>query len=72
MAGKIDQAFDDTLEHHYTVEEAAEISRMSVAWWRKAIFQRQVDVCRIGRRVLIPESTLLALRHKSMVKAAIR
>jgi hypothetical protein len=69
MAEEIERAFNGVFGRHYTVEEAARISRMSIAWWRMAIFQRRVDVLRIGRRVFVPESTLIALREKSMLKA---
>ena len=56
------------MEKLYTVNEASEISRMSVAWWRMAIFQKKVRYVKIGSRVLIPETTLKDLINTSVVE----
>jgi len=38
-----------------TIPEAAEATRLSVAWWRAAVFKRRVRHVRLFRRVLIPK-----------------
>jgi excisionase family DNA binding protein len=59
---------DDGFERLYTVEEAAKVTRMSVPWWRQAIFQKKVRICRIGRRVLIPDATIRDLLKTGIVE----
>jgi excisionase family DNA binding protein len=54
-------------EKLYTVDEAAEATRLSVAWWRQAIFQRKIKYLKLSRRVLIPESTIQTLLETSVV-----
>jgi hypothetical protein len=44
-----------------TIPEAAETSRLSIAWWRQAIFQRKVRFVKLSRRVFIPKSTIRQL-----------
>ncbi len=45
-------------EEKFTVAEAAKKSRMSESWWRQAILEEKVLVLRVGRKILIPESTI--------------
>lgn len=54
-------------EKHFTIEEAAKLSRMSVSWWRQKVSGREVRYLKIGRRVFVPESTL----HKMFSDAVI-
>jgi excisionase family DNA binding protein len=46
------------LEKLYSVEEAATYLGISPATLRSWVALRQIDVCKIGRRVVIPASTL--------------
>jgi hypothetical protein len=48
-------------ERIWTIPEAAAKTRLSIAWWRQAVFQKKVRYLKIGRRVLIPDSTLMDL-----------
>lgn len=52
----------------YTIAEAAEETRMSQAWWRKKIFQKDIRYLRIGRRVFIPQSTIEEILNKAIVE----
>ncbi|MCF8056541.1 MAG: helix-turn-helix domain-containing protein [Desulfocapsa sp.] len=52
-------------ERKYTVKEAAQKSRMSEAWWRRAILEKKVEVLRVGRKILIPESTMANIYQRS-------
>jgi excisionase family DNA binding protein len=58
----------DAHEPLYTIAESAEQTRMSVAWWRQMVFQRRIRFLKVGRRVLIPESTIRGLLSKSVVE----
>ncbi len=51
-----------------TVIEAAQLSRMSAAWWRQRIFRKEVKFLKVGRRVLIPKSTIDELLNQSVVE----
>ena len=55
------------MEALFTIKEAAEKSRMSPAWWRMMIFKSKLRYLKVGRRVLIPESTLRNLLESSAV-----
>ena len=52
----------------YTIPEAATATRMSTAWYRKKIFQREIRYLKIGRRVFIPESTIEKILKESVVE----
>jgi excisionase family DNA binding protein len=54
--------------HLLTVTEAAELSRMSTAWWRQRIFRKEIRFLKVGRRVLIPKSTVDELLNRSVVE----
>jgi len=56
------------VEKHYTVDEAATISRMSISWWRQRLFHKDIKHLKIGRRVFIPESVITDLLNKSIVE----
>jgi hypothetical protein len=45
-------------EPRYSIKEAAEKSGMSISWWRKKIFNKEVRYMKAGTRVFIPESTI--------------
>lgn len=51
-----------------TVKEAAEKTKMSVGWWRQRVFHNDVRFLKIGRRVLIPQSTIEEIISKSIVE----
>ena len=51
-----------------TVIEAAQLSRMSAAWWRQRIFRKEIRFLKVGRRVLIPKSTVEELLSQSVVE----
>jgi hypothetical protein len=68
MTARTENELNPVFDRLYTVGEAAEATRMSVAWWRQAIFQKKVRVCRIGRRVLIPGATISNLLKTGIVE----
>lgn len=41
-----------------TLDEAAKVTRMSLAWWRQKVFRREIKYLKIGRSVRIPRSTV--------------
>ncbi len=45
----------------FTVQECAELTGTSVAYWRKAIARRRIPVHRIGRLVRIAQRDLEAM-----------
>ena len=51
-----------------TIIEAAELSRMSPAWWRQKVFRKEIRFLKVGRRVLIPRSTIDELLTESIVE----
>jgi excisionase family DNA binding protein len=51
-----------------TVIEAAELTRMSPAWWRQRVFRKEIRFLKVGRRVLIPRSTVDELLTRSIVE----
>jgi excisionase family DNA binding protein len=55
-------------EKFYTISEAAEITRVSSAWWRQRVFQRKIRFIKMGARVLIPESTIKGLLQNGTVE----
>jgi excisionase family DNA binding protein len=40
-----------------TIREAARKTKLSEGWWRQRIFHKEVAFVKLGRRVLIPETT---------------
>lgn len=56
------------MEKIFTIKEASGLSKMSVAWWRRKIFRKEVRYLKMGRRVLIPESTLNDLFKNAIVE----
>ena len=58
-----------TLETHYSVAQVAERLNVSKSLVRKWLFDEcLLEYCRIGSKVLIPESSLSALLKESKVK----
>ncbi len=51
----------------FSITEAARITGVSVAWWRQRIFQKEIRFVKMGRRVLIKESTIKDLIEKGTV-----
>jgi len=56
------------MEKIYTIKEASGLSKMSVAWWRRKILLKEIRYLKIGRRVLIPESTINNLFESAVVE----
>jgi len=52
----------------HTVPEAAETTRLSPSWWRKAIFQKRVRYVKLGGRVFIPQATIEKLILSGVVE----
>ena len=52
------------------VTKAAELTSLSVSWWRQAIFHKTVPVVRIGRRVFIDRRDLQKLIDSGRVEAS--
>ena len=57
------------MEKIFSIDEASDLSRMSVAWWRTKILRKEIRYLKIGRRVLIPESTINGLFERSIVES---
>jgi excisionase family DNA binding protein len=58
-----------TLERHYTVAEAAEVTGLKVPTIRKKIANRELAIVRFGRAVRIPESSIRRLTEENVVPA---
>ncbi|MGO9566876.1 MAG: helix-turn-helix domain-containing protein [Desulfomonilaceae bacterium] len=54
------------------IQEAAKETRMSPSWWRMMVFKRAIKFLKIGRRVLIPRSTIDELLNQSVVEPRTR
>jgi excisionase family DNA binding protein len=50
------------------VKKAAEMTGLSVSWWRKAIQRRTVPFSKIGRRVLIEESAISKMMEGARIE----
>jgi excisionase family DNA binding protein len=57
-----------SLEAIFTVPEAAEITRLSLSWWRKKIMDKKIRHLKVGGRVLIPQSAIQELFENSVVE----
>ena len=55
-------------KRNLTIEEAAEITRMSQSWWRQKIFRKEIKHLKIGRRVFIPESVIEQIFNEGIVE----
>ena len=44
------------------------MTKMSASWWRMRVFDKDIRFFKIGRRVLIPESTVEDVLKNSMVE----
>ncbi len=53
----------------FTVKEFAEIMRLSKPTVRQLIYQKKIEYLRIGRRILIPESTIETILNNCLVPA---
>jgi excisionase family DNA binding protein len=53
----------------YTIKEFSEMIRLSKPTIRQLIYQNKIAYLRIGRRILIPESTLQDILSRSLVPA---
>lgn len=56
------------MEKIFSIKEASDLSRMSVAWWRRKILLNEIRYLKIGRRVLIPKSTIDDLFKRAIVE----
>ena len=54
----MNQISSSIIDTRYTVPEIAKITKMSEAFWRKAIFLGRVEVERYGRAVRVTEGAL--------------
>ena len=45
------------------------MTKMSPSWWRLRVFYKDIRFFKIGRRVLIPESTVEDVLKNSLVEA---
>lgn len=52
----------------FTIQEASAASRMSVAWWRRKILDKDIKYLKVGRRVLIPKSTVDDILKRAVVE----
>ncbi len=57
------------MEKIFSIDEASDLSKMSVAWWRRKILLKEIRYLKIGRRVLIPESTINDLFKSAIVES---
>ena len=55
-------------EKNLTIREASKVSRMSQAWWRKKILDREIRFLRIGSRIFIPEATIKEMFANAVVE----
>ena len=56
------------MEKLFTVKEASQMTKMSLSWWRMRVFDKDIRFFKIGRRVLIPESTVEGVLKSSVVE----
>lgn len=49
------------MDRFLTIEQAAEMTGLSVRWWRRAISERRLTVVKFGRLVRVPEAEVRAL-----------
>ncbi len=54
------------------IGQCAEITGLSQSWWRQRVFRREVRFLKVGRRVLIPRSTIDELLRQSVVEPRTR
>ena len=50
------------------VTRAAEMSGMSVSWWRQRIFRKQVAFHKVGRRIILDTDTITELLERCRVR----
>ena len=51
-----------------SLAEAAQVSGMSLSWWRKKVFRGEVPYYKIGRRILVDTSDIELLFRKNRVE----
>lgn len=51
-----------------SIEQAATLSGMSVAWWRQRIFRKEVAFHKVGRRVILDTDTVNKLLDRCRVE----
>lgn len=56
------------MEDLFTIKEAAQESKMSPGWWRQRVFHRDVRFLKVGRKVLIPKTTIDQVLTQSIVE----
>jgi hypothetical protein len=54
------------------VKKAAEISGMSVSWWRQKILRKQVPFYKVARRVLINRDDISRLLDRCRVEPQVK
>jgi excisionase family DNA binding protein len=51
-----------------SVEGAADMSGLSVSWWRKKVFRKEVPFYKVGRRVLLSAEDIQGMLQRSRVE----
>ena len=58
----------EKFEEMHNIKRAAAIINVSEGWWRERVFKKKIRFVRIGRRILIPDSTISDLIKKGVVE----
>jgi ABC-type amino acid transport substrate-binding protein len=58
------------MNHKIDLRTAAEISGMSISWWRQQVFRRSVPFYKVGKRVLIDREDIIKLLDRCRVEPA--
>ena len=55
-----------------SLTEAAQLSGMSLSWWRKKVFRGEVPYYKIGRRVLVDTADLEQIFRQNRIEPSNR
>lgn len=50
------------------INEAAQISGMSVSWWRQKVFRKEVPFYKVGRRIVLDAEDITKILDKCRVE----
>ena len=56
------------LSQKIDIRKAAQISGLSVAWWRQRVFRKEVPFYKVGRRVLFDPDDIARLLNRCRVE----
>jgi excisionase family DNA binding protein len=59
----------DDYKQYLSITQMAVETSMSQAYWRKAVFHRQIPIVKVGRRVLIRRSDLHSFMESRRIPA---